>query len=109
MYDTPAIDPFAILALVAVWGLVGVGLLVWYLWAMARLFPRIGLKKRDGWIPIWNQWQLLERAGMPGWTAQALCPSSMTNPQGRWRGTSPGDAASSRTWRMAVESRAAKL
>lgn len=68
MYDTPTIDPFAILALVAVWGLVGVGLLVWYLWAMARLFPRIGLKKRDGWIPIWNQWQLLERAGMPGWT-----------------------------------------
>ena len=46
---------------------VSLGLLVWYLWAMARLFPRIGLKSTDGWIPIWNQWKLLERAGLPGW------------------------------------------
>lgn len=55
------------LILVVVWLLIGLGYLVWYLWAMARLFPRIGLKSSDGWIPIWNQWKLLERAGLPGW------------------------------------------
>ena len=51
----------------AVWSLIGIGVLVWYLWAMARLFPRIGLQARDGWIPFWNQWKLLERAQLPGW------------------------------------------
>ena len=51
----------------AVWSLLAVGVLVWYLWAMARLFPRIGLQSRDGWIPFWNQWKLLERVGLPGW------------------------------------------
>ena len=55
------------LAAVAIWAVLGIGFLVWYLWAMARLFPRIGLKSSDGWIPIWNQWKLLERAGLPGW------------------------------------------
>lgn len=55
------------LVVLLVWLLIAVGFLVWYLWAMARLFPRIGLKSTDGWIPIWNQWKLLERAGLPGW------------------------------------------
>ena len=50
-----------------VWVLIGIGILVWYLWAMSRLFPRIGLKSGEGWIPVWNQWKLLERAGLPGW------------------------------------------
>lgn len=50
-----------------VWVLIGVGILVWYLWAMSRLFPKIGLKSGEGWIPVWNQWKLLERAGLPGW------------------------------------------
>ena len=50
-----------------IWALVGLGILVWYLWAMARLFPHLGLRAGEGWIPIWNQWRLLERTGMPGW------------------------------------------
>lgn len=49
-------------------GVISVGCLVWYLWAMARLFPKIGLSASAGWIPIWNQWKLMDRAGMPGWT-----------------------------------------
>lgn len=57
----------AVLIIMLLWLLVAVGILVWYLWAMARLFPRIGLKSSDGWIPIWNQWKLLERASLPGW------------------------------------------
>lgn len=50
-----------------IWALIGIGVLVWYLWAMARLFPHLGLRAGEGWIPIWNQWRLLERTGMPGW------------------------------------------
>lgn len=57
----------AVVIIMLVWLLIAVGILVWYLWAMARLFPRIGLKSTDGWIPIWNQWKLLERVGLPGW------------------------------------------
>ena len=47
--------------------LIGLALLVWYLWAMSRLFPRIGLQSWEGWIPLWNQWRLLDRVGLPGW------------------------------------------
>lgn len=49
------------------WIALSLGLLVWYLWAMARLFPRLGLNATEGWIPVWNQWKLLGRAGLPGW------------------------------------------
>ena len=66
MYDTTAGAGYgSVLVIMLVWMLIGVGLLVWYLWAMARLFPRIGMKSTDGWIPIWNQWKLLERTGLP--------------------------------------------
>ena len=57
----------AAIVVMVVWIVIALGLLVWYLWAMARLFPRIGMKSTDGWIPVWNQWKLLERAGLPGW------------------------------------------
>lgn len=50
-----------------IWSLIGLGLLVWYLWAMARLFPKLGLNSWEGWIPVWNQWRLIDRAGLPGW------------------------------------------
>ena len=55
--------------ILTIWSLVGIALLVWYLWALARLFPRIGLPASAGWIPVWNQWRLLDRAGLPGWLA----------------------------------------
>ena len=51
----------------AVGGLLGLGLYVWYLWALSRLFPYLGLPSGWGWIPVWNQWQLIQRGGLPGW------------------------------------------
>lgn len=58
-----------IMVFAVVGGLIGIGFLVWYLWAMSRLFPRIGLPAGHGWIPIWNDWRLMERTGLPGWIA----------------------------------------
>ncbi|MBL3699772.1 DUF5684 domain-containing protein [Leucobacter luti] len=52
-----------------IWGLVGLVLYVWYLWALSKLFPYLGLPAAHGWIPIWNQWRLISRAGLPGWLA----------------------------------------
>lgn len=56
-----------LVAMLSIWGLVALVLYVWYLWALSKLFPYLGLPSRDGWIPVWNQWQLLKRGGMPGW------------------------------------------
>ena len=50
-----------------IWSLVGLGVYVWYLWALSRLFPYLGLPGGWGWIPVWNQWQLIQRGGLPGW------------------------------------------
>lgn len=55
-------------AFFVVCGLIGLVLLVWYLWAMARLFPSLGLRAGEGWVPIWNEWKLIDRAGLAGWT-----------------------------------------
>ena len=65
--DSVAAATSVLVVVSLVWIVIGIGLLVWYLWAMARLFPRIGLRAGEGWIPIWNQWKLLDRAGLPGW------------------------------------------
>lgn len=59
----------ALFAMLGMWSFVGLGLYVWYLWTLSRLFPLIGLPANHGWIPIWSQWQLIQRAGLPGWTA----------------------------------------
>ncbi|GAA1594586.1 DUF5684 domain-containing protein [Leucobacter chromiireducens] len=56
-----------LVAMLSIWGLVALVLYVWYLWALSKLFPYLGLPSRDGWIPVWNQWQLLKRGGLPGW------------------------------------------
>lgn len=58
-----------LLAIIGIWSIVGLGVYVWYLWSLARLFPLLGLPAAHGWIPIWNQWRLIERGGLPGWTA----------------------------------------
>ncbi|WP_053387138.1 DUF5684 domain-containing protein [Leucobacter japonicus] len=50
-----------------IWSLVGLAFYVWYLWALSRLFPYLGLPSGWGWIPVWNQWQLVQRGGLPGW------------------------------------------
>lgn len=57
----------AALMLVGIWSLVGLLIYVWYLWALARLFPSLGLPAAHGWIPVFNQWRLIERGGFPGW------------------------------------------
>ncbi|XPP27584.1 MAG: FHA domain-containing protein [Leucobacter sp.] len=59
--------PFLVIALI--WGLIGLAFFIWYLAAMARLFPLIGLPAGHGWIPLWNDWRLIARAGLPGWVA----------------------------------------
>jgi hypothetical protein len=56
-----------VLLALGVWSLVGIAFYVWYLWSLSRLFPRIGLPSSHGWIPVWNQWQLVQRGGLPGW------------------------------------------
>ncbi|WP_336652242.1 MULTISPECIES: DUF5684 domain-containing protein [unclassified Leucobacter] len=62
----PMLGSAALLAL-GVWSLVAIGFYVWYLWSLSRLFPCIGLPSSHGWIPVWNQWQLVQRGGLPGW------------------------------------------
>lgn len=57
----------ALVAVISIWSILGLAIYVWYLWALARLFPYIGLPKAHGWIPIYNQWRLIERGGLPGW------------------------------------------
>src|SRR5690625_4707066 len=59
--------PAILLAALAAGTLVSLGLFVWYLWALARLFPHLGLPASQGWVPVANVWRLLERAGLPGW------------------------------------------
>lgn len=50
-----------------IWAVIGLGLYVWYLAALASLFPRIGLPARDGWIPVWNESRILQRGGFSPW------------------------------------------
>lgn len=57
----------AVFAIIGIWSVVGLGIYVWYLWSLARLFPYLGLPSAHGWIPVWNQWRLIERGGLPGW------------------------------------------
>lgn len=56
-----------ILVIFGIWSVVGLAYYVWYLWSLSRLFPKIGLPASHGWIPVWNQWQLINRGGYPGW------------------------------------------
>lgn len=53
-------------------GLIGLGLYIWYLAALSRLFPKLDLPSSHGWIPVWNDWRLLQRADLPGWLVIAF-------------------------------------
>ncbi|GAA1776237.1 FHA domain-containing protein [Leucobacter iarius] len=53
-------------------GLIGLGLYIWYLAALSRLFPKLDLPSSHGWIPVWNDWRLLQRADLPGWLILAF-------------------------------------
>ena len=48
-------------------GILSLAMYVWYLWSLSKLFPHLGLPSVWGWIPVWNQWQLIQRGGLPGW------------------------------------------
>jgi len=48
--------------------LVGLGLYVWYGFALSRLFPKLGAEGWKGWVPILNEIELLVRGGVPGWS-----------------------------------------
>ncbi|PRI10185.1 DUF5684 domain-containing protein [Leucobacter massiliensis] len=62
-----SVDPTAILMVAGLWSVVGLAFYLWYLWALSRLFPLLGLPSWAGWVPLWNQWQLVQRGGLPGW------------------------------------------
>lgn len=55
------------LVLWGVWAILGLGLYIWYLAALASLFPRIGLPAGEGWIPVWNESRILQRGGFSPW------------------------------------------
>ena len=55
------------LVLWGVWAVLGLGLYIWYLAALASLFPRIGLPAGEGWIPVWNESRILQRGGFSPW------------------------------------------
>lgn len=59
----------AILVVTLIWVVIYLGVFVWYLWAMARLLSRLGMPNWTGWVPVWNEWNLLIRGGYPGWIA----------------------------------------
>lgn len=67
MSSSAGFDPIMILVLYGIWAVIAIAFYVWYLWSLSRLFPRIDLPSSHGWIPVWNQWQLVARAGLPGW------------------------------------------
>lgn len=55
------------LVLWGVWAVLGLGLYLWYLAALAALFPRLGLPAGEGWIPVWNESRILQRGGFSPW------------------------------------------
>lgn len=67
MNNGTGVDLTAFFVLYGITGVIGLAIYVWYLWSLSRLFPRIDLPASHGWIPVWNQWQLVGRAGLPGW------------------------------------------
>ena len=65
--DTASMLGGVSLAVIGVSGLIGLLFFVWTLWAYSRLFPKLGLPSWAGWVPLWNQWQIIERGALPGW------------------------------------------
>lgn len=68
MGGTTSADLAPLLAVLGLWTVVGLAIYVWYLWSLSQLFPKLGMPSWEGWVPVWNQWRLVERAGLPGWT-----------------------------------------
>src|SRR5690606_29428651 len=51
-----------------IWLLVAVGLYLWYAFALAKLFPKLGAESWKGWVPVLNDMEILVRGGVPGWS-----------------------------------------
>ena len=47
--------------------LLGLGIYLWYAWALSKMFPKIGAPSKKGWIPVVNEMEIFERGGIPGW------------------------------------------
>lgn len=44
-------------------------------WFTSRIFKKAGVKSWVGWVPVYNQWKLLELGGQQGfWAVLALLP-----------------------------------
>jgi hypothetical protein len=80
-YDSHAV-PFLI-AFVTIWliivgVLLAVAIVVYILngFAFMRLFRKVGVEPWAAWVPIFNNWRLLEVGGQPGWASLlVLVPS----------------------------------
>lgn len=64
-------DLSGVLALMGIiWGgtlLLGIGFYIWYAIALSKLFPRLGGEGWRGWVPILQEYEILQRGGLPGW------------------------------------------
>ena len=46
----------------------GLGLYVWYAFALSKLFPKLGGEAWKGWVPILNEMEIFVRGGVPAWS-----------------------------------------
>jgi hypothetical protein len=57
---------------VGIYGIVVIGIYVWYSAALARVFTKLGAAPWKAWVPIVNEAELLTRGGVPGWSVVYL-------------------------------------
>ncbi len=67
---TPDYQGLAVAVVIAslVPAVVGLGLYVWYGFALSKLFPKLGAEGWKGWVPVLNEIEILVRGGVPGWS-----------------------------------------
>ncbi|NYD67224.1 DUF5684 domain-containing protein [Agromyces atrinae] len=71
-YYDPSAAIGAVIAMLAISSLIGVGIYVWYALALSRLFPRLGAESWKGWVPILNTSEIFARGGVPAWSVVFL-------------------------------------
>jgi hypothetical protein len=57
---------------VGIYGIVVIGIYVWYSAALARVFTKLGAAPWKAWVPIVSEAELLTRGGVPGWSVVYL-------------------------------------
>ena len=48
--------------------IIGLGVYVWYALGLSRVFPKLGADGWKGWVPIYNEVEILILGGVPGWS-----------------------------------------